>query len=77
VNHAAICLKLSDDGQIGESLMTDRYTKTMLTIIATCLVALVVQNLPIWTTANAQNGPVPVWVNGWSLPMPLPVQIAR
>jgi hypothetical protein len=57
--------------------MIDRYTKAVLTVIAACLVALVIQNLSIWVPANAQSGPVQVWVNGWSLPNPLPVQIAR
>jgi hypothetical protein len=43
--------------------MTDRYTKAVLTVIATCLVILVLQGPPIGRSATAQSGPVHVIVD--------------
>ena len=41
---------------------TDAYTKTILTVIAACLIALVFRDIPITSTAHAQSsgGVVPV-----------------
>lgn len=57
--------------------MIDRYTKIILTVIAVCLVALVVQNVIKPAHAQYASGPVHVIVDqiGASLAsLPLPVR---
>jgi hypothetical protein len=43
--------------------MIDRYTKAILTVIALCLVIVVIRGNPPTTTAHAQSGPVHVIVD--------------
>jgi len=40
--------------------MTDRYTKTVLTVIAVCLVIIAMRDLSFLRCASAQSGPVHV-----------------
>lgn len=59
--------------------MIDRYTKTILTVIAVCLAALVVQNVTKPAYAQYAGGPVHVivdqiGVNLASLPLPVHAQ---
>jgi len=43
--------------------MTDRYTKVLLTVIASCLVIMVVRETPFVNKALAQSGPLHVIVD--------------
>lgn len=43
-----------------EAPMTDRYTKTILTIIAVCLVVIVIRDIEFTRPATAQAGPMHV-----------------
>lgn len=57
--------------------MIDRYTKTVLTIIAACLVWNVVAGSGGKQQAVAQSGPVHVIVDAWgAYPATLPILVA-
>jgi hypothetical protein len=67
-------------------MMTDRYTKAVLTVIATCLVVIAVRDLPFLRSAEAQT-PMHVvldQINGTAfqyafqyVAAPLPVKVER
>jgi hypothetical protein len=45
-------------------MKTDLYTKVVLTVIALCLLLSVVQKSTVISEAQAQSGPVHVWIDG-------------
>jgi hypothetical protein len=60
--------------------MTDRYTKSILTIIAACLVWNIVVGLNVTRQATAQTGPVHVIVDYWGAyqaTFPIPVKVSN
>jgi hypothetical protein len=63
--------------QLEDFEMTDRYTKSMLTIIAACLVWNIVASMSGPRQALAQSGPVHVIVDYWGAYLatfPIPVK---